>query len=248
MDKEAHTHRPSPSSLKHLSATSHCRHSGFLALSQAHTKKNTRTSSSFFKMSFWAWNFQIYLPFLLSPHCVLAKLFFFFFKVTSTSVAPSFTVYIYPLCPQCSLPSVQRNGSYFHPRVSVTVAAGWLNIYIFHSLVTFPCCHSGSSSLLAARAVDRLLSANLIWTQRIVHRESGTWGSETGERWKKEREIYCSHPGPTLGTLPANGLKRQRCGGSIRICKHMGGVKVVLLHLLLCHLDCGFLSVINYLR
>lgn len=46
--------------------------------------------------------------------------------------------------------SVLRNGSYFHPCLSVTVAAGWLNIYIFHSLVTFPCCHSGSSSLLAA--------------------------------------------------------------------------------------------------
>lgn len=46
--------------------------------------------------------------------------------------------------------SVLCNRSYFHPCLSVTVAAGWLNIYIFHSLVTFPCCRSGSSSLLAA--------------------------------------------------------------------------------------------------
>lgn len=47
--------------------------------------------------------------------------------------------------------SVLCNRSYFHPCLSVTVAAGWLNIYIFHSLVTFPSCRSGTSSLLAAR-------------------------------------------------------------------------------------------------
>lgn len=46
--------------------------------------------------------------------------------------------------------SVLCNKSYFHPCLSVTVVAGWLNIYIFHSLVTFPCCRSGISSLLAA--------------------------------------------------------------------------------------------------
>lgn len=117
------------------------------------------------------------------------------------------------------------------------MAAGWLNIYIFHSLVTFPCCHSGSSSLLAARAVDRLLSANLIWTQRIVHRESGTRGSETGERKVKEGESYTA-------SMPANSRQsackwpeeRQRCGGSISICKVIDLSGVIL--------DCG-LSVIN---
>lgn len=33
--------------------------------------------------------------------------------------------------------------------------------------------------------VDRLLLANLIWTQQVVHRESGTEGSEIGGMWKR---------------------------------------------------------------
>lgn len=42
-----------------------------------------------------------------------------------------------------------------------------------------PCCS----------AVDRLLPANLIWTQQMVHRESGTECSETGEERQSETVV-----------------------------------------------------------
>lgn len=42
------------------------------------------------------------------------------------------------------------DGTYFHPGLSASADAGWLKICIFHSLVTFPCRHSGSCSLRAA--------------------------------------------------------------------------------------------------
>lgn len=94
-----------------------------------------------------------------------------------------------------------------------------------------PCCS----------AVDRLLPANLIWTQQMVHRESGTEGSETGERCKREREreTVVTRADSQLSDWK-RGLKRQRCWRSICICRDMDWSGVIFY--LWCHLDCGFLS------
>lgn len=52
------------------------------------------------------------------------------------------------------------------------------------------------------------------------HRElyTGSQGHGAQRLEKGEREAYCSQCGLTLSSLPVNGLKRRRCGGSVSIC------------------------------
>lgn len=118
--------------------------------------------------------------------CIPFSIFFFSWGQTFEKLCPSHSLFHsqadstlpYVLCVP-SL-SVLCNRSYFHPCLSATVAAGWLNIYIFHSLVTFPCCRSGSPSLLAAL---------LLTDYRLqISYGHGKWYTRKGEadgRWTK---------------------------------------------------------------
>lgn len=211
MDKEAHTHRLTPPSLKHLSPTL-----SVFPRFLAHISKNT----------------HIYT---LSP--VSRSLFFYYFKSLNLSLSPAlpsvfFFYFFYPkflkvVCPSHLLShsqgvstlsvlcvpslSVLCNRSYFHPCLSVTVAAGWLNIYIFHSLVTFPCCRSGSSSLLAALLLTdyclQISYGHSKWYtgsqgQRVQRLEKGRKRERgKGRMREQERLLY---PGQTVGRLIEN--------------------------------------------
>lgn len=127
----------------------------------------------------------------------------------------------------------------------MTVATGRLNIYIFHSLVTFPCCRSGSSSLLASLLLtDYCLQISYghskwytgIQGQRVQRLEKG--GKKDGERkreWERDQE-----PGQSVSCLTKSGLKTQRCWRSICICRDMDWSGVIFY--LCCHHFCGFLS------
>lgn len=143
--------------------------------------------------------------------------------------------------------SVLCNRSYFHPCLSVTVAAGWLNIYIFHSLVTFPCCRSGSSSLLAA-----LLLTDYCLQISYGHSKwyTGSQGQrvqrlEKGRKREREREGQNERARETVVSRADCQssdwkLKRQSCWRSICMCRDMDWSGVIFY--LWCHLDCGFLS------
>ena len=97
----------------------------------------------------------------------------------------------------------------------MTVAAGWLNIYIFHSLVTFPCCRSGSSGLLAALLLTdyclQISYGHSKWYkgsqgQRVQRLEKGGKRDRRGEN---ERETVVT-AGLTVSGLTEKGLKTQR--------------------------------------
>lgn len=144
MDKEAHTHRrtPPPKHLTNLTLSVYLT-SHFLAFLRCYTHIHTLLSFSlfcyvFFSLCFFSPAFSV---------CVLVKLFKSCVRLTLSLIhspsLPSLSSVFSPC--RCSV-----IGVIFIPCLSATVAAGWLNIYIFHSLVTFPCCRSGSSSLLAA--------------------------------------------------------------------------------------------------
>lgn len=96
-----------------------------------------------------------------------------------------------------------------------------------------PCCS----------AVDRLLPANLIWTQQMVHRESGTESSETRGRWKKREREYerdCNQADCQLSEW-----KWQEKTEVLKVYLHLQryGLKCNPLPLVsLYHCDCGFLS------
>lgn len=179
-------------------------------------------------------------------------MFFFLSKLfkscVSISLALSFTWCLYPP-PVLCVPSlsVLCNRSYFHPCLSVTVAAGWLNIYIFHSLVTFPCCRSGSSSLLAA-----LLLTDYCLQISYGHSKwyTGSQGQrvqrlEKGRKREREREGQNERARETVVSRADCQssdwkLKRQSCWRSICMCRDMDWSGVIFY--LWCHLDCGFLS------
>lgn len=145
----------------------------------------------------------------LALQCVFFQLNFL--KVVSISLAHSQSVSTLSVLCVPSL-SVVCNRSYFHPCLSVTVAAGWLNIYIFHSLVTFPCCRYGSSSLLAALLLTdyclQISYGHSKWYtgsqgQRVQRLEEG------GKREKENTKETVTRL--TVSCLNESGKKRQRC-------------------------------------
>lgn len=155
----------------------------------------------------------------LALQCVFFQLNFL--KVVSISRSHSQSVSTLSVLCVPSL-SVVCNRSYFHPCLSVTVAAGWLNIYIFHSLVTFPCCRSGSSSLLAALLLTdyclQISYGHSKWYtgsqgQRVQRLEEG------GKREKENTKETVTRL--TVSCLNESGKKRQRCWRSICICRDM---------------------------
>lgn len=117
--------------------------------------------------------------------------------------------------------------------LSVTVVAGWLNIYIFHSLVTFPCCHSGSSSLLAA-----LLLTD--YRLQISYGHNKWHTGSLGQRVQRlEKGVKKRKKDMVVTTLTENGLKKQKYWRSTFICRDMDWSGVFYLW---CHLDCDSLS------